>query len=291
VALWLAGRIAILFGALLPSALSVAIDLSFLPLLALAIGVPIFKARAKRNVPFVAMLLLLAGANALFHSGSARALPFAIDVVLVMITVMGGRVIPMFTGNATRLEVHKHPRLDALAIGSMALVAILDLVPTRIEIFATVVIAAGLFNGARMIPWHSLSTTKQPILWVLHLGYAWLGIGLVLRGISYFVPTWLPTAPLHILALGAIATLILGMMARVSLGHTGRLLVVRGSIAFAFAALAVATVLRGLGPLIAPSAYVWLLLVSGGAWSLAFAIFTTVYSPILSSARVDGKEG
>jgi uncharacterized protein involved in response to NO len=204
---------------------------------------------------------------------------------------MGGRVIPMFTGNATRLEVKKHPRLDALAIGSMVLVAVLDVVPVRPEIFATAAIVAGLFNFARMTAWRSLSTLKQPILWVLHLGYAWLGVGLVLRGVSWWMPSWIATAPLHVLAVGAIATLILGMMARVSLGHTGRLLVVRGSIAFAFAALGIATVLRGLGPLIAPSAYVWLLIVSGGAWTLAFATFTAVYSPILSSPRVDGKEG
>ncbi|MGZ3420548.1 MAG: NnrS family protein [Polyangiales bacterium] len=294
VLLWFLGRTAFLFEAWLPPGVAAAIDLAFLPILAFSIAMPIVRAKVWRNLGFVPLLLLLFATNLLFHlspASQSRALRVSIDIVLLIVVLMGGRVIPSFTANATKLDVRKRPALDWLSFGSMASVAVLELLEVSPKVFAIAAIVAGVTNLARMFFWHSTATRKQPILWVLHVGYAWLGLGLLLRGIAVFVPSWPATAPLHLLSVGAIATLILGMMARVSLGHTGRMLAVRGSIAFAFVALTVAALVRGLGPLVAPSAYLWLLVVSGGAWSLAFAIFTAVYAPILTSPRIDGKPG
>lgn len=294
VALFLLGRVFVLFGASLPEALVVAVDLAFLPAVAIALAMPIVRAKNWRNLAFVPLLLVLAAANTLFYLSPLRAsaaLRFALGVILVIITVMGGRVIPAFTANALRLEVRKTPRLDAAAIAAVALSAILELAPVDPRVLGVAAIVAGVLNLARLSRWHPLATRAHSILWVLHLGYGWLALGLVLKGVTAFVPTWIPTASLHALAVGSIATLILGMMTRVSLGHTGRMLAVTTSIALGYVSLGVAALLRAIGPLVVPSAYRFLLIASGVAWTIAFAIFLIGYFPMLIAPRIDGKPG
>jgi uncharacterized protein involved in response to NO len=294
VGIWALGRVAILFSARLPHTLVALVDVAFLPALAIAIAAPVVRARNWRNLGFVPLLLLLAGANAVFHTAplwSSRVLRFAIDVVLVIIVVLGGRVIPSFTANALRVDVRKRRVLDWASLASMFAVTVLDPIPPLRGAFGVAAIIAGVIHLVRLAGWHPLATRKQPILWVLHLGYAWLALGLVLVGVGAFVPRWNPTAPLHALAVGCIAMLILGMTSRVSLGHTGRRLIVNAPMIAAYALLATAAVLRSVGPIVAPAAYAWLLVASGAAWALAFALFAVVYAPILTAPRVDGKSG
>lgn len=293
VALFVLGRVVVLFSARLPPMLVAAVDVAFLPAVAAALAVPIIRKRNWRNLGFVPLLLTLSAANVLFHAAplhASVALRVALDVILVIVILMGGRVIPSFTANALRVEVRKTPVLDALSLGAMAAVTLLELSPVP-RIAGAMAIVAGVANGARMTAWHPLRTRKQPILWVLHVGYAWLALGLVLKGVAAFVPSWISTAPMHALAVGALSVLILGMMTRVSLGHTGRMLVVPSSIAVAYEVLVVTAVLRAVGPLVAPSAYRVLLIASGVGWMVAFAIFTLVYLPILIARRTDGKAG
>lgn len=294
VALWLLGRVAVFFDVLLPRGVSAALDLTFIPAFAIAIAIPIVKSKNWRNLGFLPLLSLLFLANLAFHANglwAARALRFSLAVIVAIIVVVGGRVIPMFTANALKLTVKKHRWLDWASLASVGVVAVLELVPPAEKVLAVAAIVAGALNGARMAGWQPLATRKTPILWVLHVGYAWLALGLVLQGGAVFVPQWIKTAPMHVTAVGAIATLILGMTTRVSLGHTGRMLAVPASIAFSYVVLTVAVVLRGVAPLIAPTIYMWLLIASGAAWALAFAIFTFVYLPILTTPRVDGKPG
>lgn len=294
VALFVLGRVFVLFGGSLPAGLVAAVDLAFLPAVALALAIPIVKKKNWRNLAFVPLMLVLFVANAVFHFAPLEAslvLRFAIDVILVIITLMGGRVIPMFTANALKVEVRKNAVVDWAALGSVAVVALLEVAPLDPRVLGVASVIAGVINLVRLSGWKPLATLRTPILWVLHVGYAWLAIGLVLKGITPFVATWIPTASMHALAVGAIATLILGMMTRVSLGHTGRMLVVSAPISIAYVALVVATALRALGPLIAPSTYAFMLIASGVAWTVGFAIFTLVYLPMLIAPRVDGKPG
>jgi len=294
VALLVLGRVLVLFSAFVPEIVVALVDLAFLPALALALAIPIVRAKNWRNLAFVPLMLILFVANAVFHFAPLHAsmiLRFAIDVILVIITLMGGRVIPMFTANALKVEVRKNKSLDWASLISVAIVALLEVLPFDARVLGVAAIVAGLINLVRLSGWRSLATLRHPILWVLHVGYAWLVLGLVLKGVTPFTTTWIPTAPVHALAVGTIATLILGMMTRVSLGHTGRMLVVSTPIALAYAALVVATVLRSVGPLVAPSAYAAMLIASGVAWTIAFAIFTVVYLPMLVTPRVDGKPG
>ena len=295
VLLWLLGRVAILLLGAVPRPLAAAVDLAFLPTVAVAIGVPIVRARNWKNLGLVALLLVLAGANLLFHAGppawTSRALELAVHVVVLVVIVMGGRVIPSFTANALRVSTTKVAFLDWSAFGVAAAAAGLDLVPGAVRIAGVASVVAGVLNGARMIGWRSLATRAEPLLWVLHVGYAWVAVGLVLSGLARFFPAWPQTAPTHALTVGAMAVLILGMMSRVSLGHTGRMLVVRKPMAVAFALLALAALVRAVGPLVLPGSYLVELDVSGALWALAFGTFVVVYAPVLTSARVDGKPG
>ena len=123
------------------------------------------------------------------------------------------------------------------------------------------------------------------------MGYASIAIGLVLQGLAAFIPGWLPSAPTHALTVGAISVLILGMTSRVSMGHTGRMLTVPRSMAVAYGLLSLAALVRAVGPLVLPSAYMAELVLSGTLWAAAFGVFTVVYLPILTSPRADGKPG
>jgi len=294
VALFVLGRVAVFASATLPRVVVALVDVAFLPAVAVALAVPIVRAKNWRNLGFVPLLLVLSAANALFHADSLRgstALRFAIDVILVIVVLMGGRVIPMFTANALKVEIRKNAILDWTSLASVAAVALLELLPVDARALGVAAVVAGLLSLVRLVGWRPLATRGHPILWVLHIGYAFLAVGLVLKGLVPFIPSWIATAPLHALAIGAIALLILGMATRVSLGHTGRMLAVSPPIVLAYVALILSAALRSVGPLISPSSYVLLLIASGVAWTLSFAIFTFVYLPILIAPRVDGKPG
>ncbi|CAN5471517.1 NnrS family protein [soil metagenome] len=295
VALWALGRVALFLEGPIPHVVAALVDLAFLPALTIALARPIVQSRNWKNAVFLPLLLLLFTTNALFHFGSpvwaVRAPKIAIDVVLLIVVVIGGRVIPSFTASALRIDVRKHPALDAVALASLGAVALLGAVADGSRIYAVVSIAAGFFHALRLIGWRGWRAWRSPILWVLHVGYAWIAIGLVLRGVSGFFPTWIPSAATHALTVGAIGILILGMMSRVSLGHTGRLLVVTPLVTVAFGFLVLAAIVRAMGPLLFPEGYFAELVVAGTLWSAAFALFVFVYVPILGAPRVDGKPG
>ena len=133
--------------------------------------------------------------------------------------------------------------------------------------------------------------SREPILWVLHVAYAWLPIGLALKafwllGDADFAAKWQ-----HALTYGAFATMILAVMTRASLGHTGRPLVVGRAITVAYVSLTLGALLRVFGGALAPDHYLWTLAASGFAWVLAFLIFVVVYGPLLMSPRADGRQG
>lgn len=293
--LWLAGRFAMAFDASSGRWPSALIDLAFLPTLAIVLARPIIRARNWRNLGFVVLLGLLFGANLLFHVGGplwySRAAGLGVDILVMIIVVMGGRVIPSFTESALKVVAVRWRVLEWGSLASLGIVTALQVVPGAERVAGVAMIVAGVINGARMLAWHSLATRRQPILWVLHLGYGWIALGLVLSGVTAFVPSWPASAPTHALTVGAIGMMILGMMSRVSLGHTGRMLVVRRSLVVAFGALFLAALVRALGPLVAPSAYFAELILAGALWTLAFGLFTAAYARILIAPRVDGKPG
>lgn len=299
VVLWLAGRGAMMFAFRLPAVIVAALDLSFLPALAVTLAVPVLAAKNRRNYLVVGLVVALAAGNALFHwstlSGRAelnlRSLLVAIDAIVLLIAVIGGRVIPSFTRNATRIEtIRSSPVADRVTLVSLGLVVCADAFAIPSLWFATLLAVAGVASAVRARHWGANYTADEPLLWVLHVGYAWVPIGLLLRAGAFMFGTN-PFPPLHALTVGAIGTLTLGMMSRVSLGHTGRLLHAPASAATAFVLVTLAAIVRVAGPLIVPGGSATAVTVSGVLWSASFAAFVVGYARILVQPRVDGKPG
>jgi len=305
VVLWAAGRVAITFGSALPAALVAVVDVAFLPALAVTIAVPIVKSDNRRNRVMIVVVTTLAVANALVHLGALGILPgwelratrAAVHVVVLLAALIAGRVIPMFTRNATSPEgVVSVPALDVAAAVSIAAYVVADFATPGSFLVPAFALVAAVLILARAARWGLGRSLRNPLLWILHFGHAWIAAGLALRVASAVTTTVPASAATHALTVGAIGSLCLGMMARVSLGHTGRPLTVRAPMTLAFATLTLAAVVRVLGPWLVTSMlgglhYGTLLVVSGVAWAVAFGIFFAVYMPVLVAPRVDGKPG
>lgn len=279
--LWLAGRVLLAVDAGLPAAI---VDSLFLPAVAIALAVPLFRAR-NRNRFFVGLLLLFALLNIAFHAGwrPLAMLEAALGLVVVIVTIMGGRVIPAFTANAIpTARVRRFDWLDRTSIAAAALAIVAHLTGVGV---APIAFVAALLNAARLVLWDPLATRGVPILWILHLSYAWIPLGLVLLAAGHASPA------LHAFAVGAVGGMVIGMMTRTARGHTGRPLHAGPAEVAAYALAQLAAVVRVLIPLIWPAGHSTAIIVSATLWSAAFAIYVIVYAPILTRARVDGKPG
>lgn len=295
--LWIAGRLAMLGG---PSVIRSLVDLAFLPVAAFALGRVLVRARSRRNYFVLVVLGALAAANVLFHARALGLLAgdplqgthFALALVIVLTTVIGGRVIPMFTVNGLRGAVGylPSPRRDVAAIGltALALLAWAGRLPAGIA--GALAIAAAAAQLLRISRWNGWAARKVPLLWILHLSHTWIPLGLVLLALAQW--RLLPaSAAMHGLALGTMSGLILGMITRTALGHTGRMLVAGPVETAAYVALHVAVLARVLPPIVAPGVYPEGLHVAALAWCIAFALYLVRYAPMLWRPRVDGKPG
>lgn len=282
-ALWVAARAAAFHSLFVSSVL----DLLFAASVAWGIGVPILASR-NRNWYFIAFVLALGAASIAFQAYPQVALAAGLDVVLLVIAIMGGRVIPSFTNNAIPGAGARRDRwVEHGALGSVVGVLLFDLLQLPVWPIA---LAAAALHAVRLALWAPMATRGRPILWILHLSYAWIVVHLVLRGLAEFdlVPAGLAT---HALTVGTIGGLTLGMMTRTARGHTARPLHVGSWETAAYVLVHAAAAVRGLVPLLFPETYVALIVASGFLWSAAFAIFTAVYIPILSRPRLDGQPG
>jgi uncharacterized protein involved in response to NO len=302
-ALWLAGRV----GTTLPSVFSLPvaalIDLGFIPALASLVVGPLLAAGKARNLLLLVPLALFWIGDVLMHAEflgitddtAAMGARLGIDVMLLMITVIGGRIVPAFTMNALRASnVMVEPRhsilLDRGSIASMALLLVSEAAAGMSLVTGAVALAAAMLNGARLAGWRGERTLNSPILWVLHLGYAWLVFGLFLKAIAALSNVIPETAALHALTVGAIGTMLLAVMSRAGLGHTGRPLKAHPAVVGSYVLISLAAVLRVAAALM-PKLYSQLLIGSGIAWTAGFLLFLAIYGPILTTARPDGRPG
>jgi uncharacterized protein involved in response to NO len=301
--LWVAGRIAFSLGETLPVMVLSAIELAFIPMLG-AMLAPALLRSGNRNWPMLVLLALFWAADSAFLHGmgagdpliSRSAMLAAMNIVLILITIIGGRIVPAFTRNALRargIEVSPHspPVIERLVMLSMLAMLLCDLFLPGSAITAATVAFAAMLHLWRLASWHGWQTRGQPIVWVLHLAYLWLPVGLGLKaawlaGGFGWAAHWL-----HALGAGAAGLMILAVMTRAALGHTGRPLQVRGSIAVAYGLLALSVIVRVLGPLIVPLDYPAIVVAAAIPWIAAFLLFLAVYTPILLRPRVDGKRG
>ncbi len=296
--LWVAARIAPFVHGV-PKELTALPDLLFFPAVMIAIARPIIRTRQTRNYGFPLMLAMLTVANVLVQGemlgclhGTARlGNTLAVYMIVLMIVVMGGRVIPSFTDSKLRTQARRWKAVEWLAPAStLAVLAALLAGPLATPLTGLVAALAAVVHGLRLCGWHTRKLWTVPLLWVLHLGYGWIVIGFILVTLSTF--GWLaPSLAVHAFTAGAVGTLTLGMMARVALGHTGRMLEPARMISWAFGLIVFAALVRVAGPAMLPRAYGLAITLSGLIWMVAFGLFTAVYLPVLIQPRVDGKEG
>lgn len=297
--LWLYGRILPFYAGLLPDALIALVDFSFLPVLAYQVSKPIIEAKQYRNLFFIGLLLLLAVGNGLIHAqmlglqpnSAATGIQLIIATIIILILIIAGRVFPFFTERGIPgTLIIRNPLLDNASVASAVIVFALQLFGISGTLLALAAIAAVAVNAARLSGWYVQRVIYVPLLWVLYTGYGWVILGFILTALSAYAVV-LPSLALHAFTLGGIGVLTLGMMSRVSLGHTGRALKASNAIAIAFVLINVAALFRVLLPIAMPGWYETLIYISTLSWLAAFSLFVFVYGPILTSARIDGQEG
>ncbi|MEQ1790112.1 MAG: NnrS family protein, partial [Rickettsiales bacterium] len=287
VLMWLAGRVLVFFSSYIPNMIVAVVDASFFIGCIIGIMPALVKSRNKRNYIFLVFLTLLAIANALTHSDDYAdiGIVLARNIVLMMIVVIGGRVIPFFTKNALGIEITSNQYIEYIAIFSTAITFILEVLNANYIILVCFFLLASIANILRMFQWQSLKTMRVPLLWILHLGYAWITLGLAIKA-AYYLGASLPISiTTHALTVGGIGILILGMMSRVSLGHSGRPLVIRRCMVFAFISIFAAAIARVFGVVLFPDNTMIWLEIAALFWVIAFGIFVYIYTPILTSPR------
>lgn len=300
VALWFAGRVAVALGDVLPRELVLAIDVAFLPVLAVVVGVPIVRSRKPRNYGVVALLMGLAAANLVMHMGllSSDALAMRsggmasayLGVFLVLI--IAGRIVPMFTRNALRnsgigIAVESNVRVGALALTAAGLSFTLELASPGNIVGAWIALAAAPLLIMRQLAWRPGHVLGRPILWVLHIGHAWVAVGFACHAAAVLWAVMPLSAALHAFTSGALGCTILGMMTRVSLGHTGRPVQASTLTTIAYVAVIAATCVRVFGAGFAPAHALLAYQLSGAAFAAGYAIFAVEFTPVLWRARAD----
>ncbi len=304
VLLWLSARFALLFPNVLGTTVSMILDLSFLPAVAIFLGRPIVAIKQYRNLFFVPLLVLFTLVNiqmylSVFEPASVSTQLTAytgVMLVTFLMSVMVGRVGPMFTANGTQTpKVTPLPLLDKATNGSIAIVTFYlfahPIVNTNFSILGGLLMIAATFQLIRITRWRPWITIKVPLLWSLHLSVLFIAFGMGLIGISYFSSDIASNHVWHMLTIGGMGGLILAMIARVSLGHTGRMLQPPKTMSVAFLAIFVAAVIRSVLPIFSPEANMALYQASAGFWYIAFGIFVYHYAPMLVKARQDGRPG
>lgn len=275
------------------------VDLSFIPLLVFFLrpylGIP----EQKRNRIFFVCFLLLFGGNVLVHLDahvSTLALAhqgnlLGLGAIILAVTIIAGRVLPFFTKSAVpNAKISSSPWVEKAIVPITVLWALGKAFDDGGIVASVAAFLAFVLHFKRWLGWHSWQARKNPILWILHVGYLWLVIGFALDALLYF-RLFIPSLATHAYAVGCIGILTYGMISRVALGHSGRPIRADRFIVTGYILLNVAAIARVIVPILNPSLTYKATLTAGWLWVIAFTIFCLRYWPILTKPRIDGKVG
>jgi uncharacterized protein involved in response to NO len=292
---WLVARVLMVTG---PGWLGAIVDSAFPFVAAAVLARVIVGARNRRNYFVPVLLAALGAADVCFHlstlgligASASLAAQAALYLIVVLLTVMAGRVVPAFTASALpQAKLRRSAALDrvALALSVIALVCAL----ARLDgwLTAAPAFAAAALHAVRQAGWAPLATRGRPILWILHLSHAWIPLGFVLLGLAA-LGIVIGDAAVHAFAVGAVSGTIVGMITRTALGHTARPLVAGRAETLAYVLVLFAALLRLVAALVL-EAYMPLVIASAAFWSAAFLVYLVVYAPRLARPRLDGKPG
>jgi uncharacterized protein involved in response to NO len=295
-ALWLAARVLVLTPFGVAAALA---NVAFAWFAALGLWRALRAGGNQRNYFFVGLLVALGAAAGVLHLAqlgwlalpAQLGMPLALDLVLFIITVMTGRVVPMFTNNgAPGARARREPKVETAALASVLALLAADAFGLAGLPLAAVLLLALAAHATRWALWQPWKTLRHPLVWVLHAAYAWLLLHLVLRAAATL--GWVDAGPAtHALTVGLIGTLTLGMITRTALGHTGQPLRAGRIETAAYAAMLGAALVRVGLPLLMPGALVAAVAISAALWSLAFVLYLVRYTPLLLRPRADGQPG
>lgn len=299
-ALWVLARVLMMKGTgLLPWA--TAADLAFMAGLAFAVGRPVIRTRQTRQAPVLLVLTLLAAARLLFFLGAEGVVQDGVRIsvhgglylVLGMVLFMGRRVIPFFTQRGVGYEVElRNERWNDIATITLYPLFLLNEILLPYNLLGAI-LAGALFilNTLRVMGWYTMGIWQKPLLWGLFISFVMINLGFLLRALMpvTVVP---PFLPVHAYAVGGVGIITVSMMARVTLGHTGRNVhqAPRAMVLILAGMLLTATI-RIFLPLVDASHYIWWIGAAGATWIASFFLFTVVFAPMLLGRRVDEKPG
>ena len=294
-AVWASARVLLTVGGDLPVWLVQGINLAFLPLVMLDAGWRIWHARQKRQLMILLVLGLLWLMQVAFVVRLNPVYAYgALIMAMALISIIGGRIAPAFTTGWLRQQglaadrVRVVPALDMATVFVMILLLV-SMVTGWTMVTAGLALAAAALMLIRLYHWKGWLVRHEPLLWILHLSILWVPLALVLLA-GTLLAGWPASAWTHAAGTGAVACLVLGVIARVSLGHTGRPMVLPKGMVLAFAAIHLAALTRVVTAFEGLPWYAGVT-ASGLLWALAYAIFLARYTAILASPRVDGKPG
>jgi uncharacterized protein involved in response to NO len=294
VAVWFAGRLAVTFSASIGWLACAAIDGAFLLLVAAAAAREIIAGANWRNLKVVVLLTLLAAGNLAFHveahvAGAADySVRIGLAVVVLLITLIGGRIVPSFTRNwLARENPGRLPapfgRFDLVIVAASVAALALWVALPQTGATGAALCAAGLLQIARLSRWAGERTAREPLVLILHLGYAFVPLGFLLTGLASLdvMPS---AAGIHAWAGGAVGTMTLAVMTRASLGHTGQALHASLATQAIYAAVLLAALVR-IAAALMPEHLIGLLCAAAALWGVAFIGFGVTYGPLLAGPR------
>ncbi|WP_454064051.1 NnrS family protein [Candidatus Nitrospira salsa] len=293
---WLLGRAAIATHWLYPLFVAIT-DAAFLTMVAGVVWYEIVTAKAWNRLPIGVIISLYASANILFHvlalsqTNTDLAARIALALMMMLLTLIGGRITPSFTedffdqhGLSNRPAPFSY--IDSISIALVGIAALAWVISPESLVTGTALVLAGLINSVRLMRWQGWVTWPEPLVCILHIGYAWLAISLFILGISTLGIGLLIEDALHALTTGAIGVMTLAVMTRASLGHTGRPKQANAVTVLIYLLINIGAILRVFGPsLHLPEPF--LLNVAAACWSGAYVVFAIVYGPILLKPSLD----
>lgn len=302
VGLWLAARILAFWPGAIKAGIFALVDLAFWPFLAALVAPSILRRNAKRNGVFVVILSALFLADLGWHlealgvADLGRAgLYGALGLFVLMVGIIGGRIVPAFTVNGMRaagrpMQIDPRPLLDQAALIALAAALTAEFAAAPAAMQAGLFSVAALLHLRRFLLWQFWLTWRVPLIWSLHVGYGWLVIGIALKAAAILdlVP---PAAALHALGAGCVGMMVLAVMTRASLGHSGRPLVAPVSAVAAYILVGLGALGRVIGAFDLGAATFWFTAASGFLWAGGFLVFVIGYLPILVRPRADGRPG
>lgn len=298
---WILARV-IVFIPNVPTIAMFLIDMLFPLLLVIFVAQPLLEVGNKRNYMMIVIVALMAVFNGIFHyavinvshSLASGVLLLALLLIMLLIIVMSGRVFPMFSQNGVtqRYQSKIYPQLErALPIGLIVLAFVWFLFPQNQWLLFVVAMSNALMHGYRLLGWYNPQIWQKPLVWVLHVGYGFLVLGFLFVAAAALLP-WLYFVAIHVFTVGCLGLITMGMMARVSYGHTGRNLHQPPLVLwYCFSLLVLSAVTRVVLPLIDIMSYPNIILLSGVLWIVAYGLFVVRYFPIWLKPRIDGQPG